>query len=412
MQNSHSHTKSWRKRTGRCGRDSRADGKGASDCSPGRSVSAHRARTQSDQRARCTCAPVGCSCRCAAKADRAPLIAALLFLVCLPGPEHRVVTDFSPSTDLSAFTLLNDNNFGGTSTCGLELRERVVTDEATGAQSLRYSVVFKGELHSLMPFQNDSTLRSGKREKVLPRPMPKENAPQPSLLSSQPPPVQRPSGLVSQPPKNKSSAPLSDLDEPVAATGTQQTDKSATVAESDVPAEQALPPKPPSKSFFRMPSLLQPPENGPINGFAAMIFPNFAYPELDLELFDFLAMNVRTDGRAYMFNVRCFSNTFESVDGFVYQARIREEQPRPMHKLEVRFENFMCTQHGRARSFASPLPKGRILSFGFSVTGESRGQLTTAALRAWSLVLSCDALRCVTSSSLFCFLTFADVSRR
>lgn len=285
------------------------------------------------------------------------------------------MTDFSPSTDLSTFTLLNDNNFGGTSTCGLELRERMVTDDATGAQSVRYSVVFKGELRSLMPFQNDSTLRSGKRDKIMPRPMPKQDAPKPSLLSSQPPPVHRPSGLVTQPPKNKTAA-LSDLDEPVAteaAVGAQQTDKStaaAAAAADDVPAEQTLPSKPASKSFFRLPSLLQPPENGPINGFAAVIFPDYPYPDLDLELFDFLAMNVRTDGRSYMFNVRCFSNTFESVDGYVYQARIKEEQPRPMHKLEVRFENFMCTQHGRARSFASALPKGRIRSFGFSVTGQ------------------------------------------
>ena len=79
-------------------------------------------------------------------------------------------------------------------------------------------------------------------------------------------------------------------------------------------------------------------------------------------------MNVRTDGRPYIFNIRCREGVTSS-HGNVYQARLRGETPRPMHKMEVRFENFICTQSGRMRSWGTTMPKDRIESFGFSVTG-------------------------------------------
>jgi hypothetical protein len=110
---------------------------------------------------------------------------------------------------------------------------------------------------------------------------------------------------------------------------------------------------------------------GPINGFAAVIFPPFPYPDMDLEWFDFLALRLRTDGRRYIFNVRARESTWSSTAGYIWQSQLRAESPpRPyLHKMEVRMENFVCTQHGRAKNFGSPLPRERVESFGFSVTG-------------------------------------------
>lgn len=363
-------------------------------------------------------------------------------------PATLQVESFGPHTNLQDFTLLNDNSFGGSSTCGLELRERLEPDPSspTGAMRKKYSVVFKGELRMLMPFQGKKDqLTDGKRAQQLPPHRPLQNtppeqtagadgaasaaapssssAPKPMRMSSRPPNMPSSSSSSSfpafpsvpppPPPPSPAAAAASSSSSPSSSSSAFPSlptaapgSGSASAASNDgggsgpvnpflrptessqqsyfrsqQPADE--PPRPPIPSgpsfepepdsfSARFARMLQPAardDRAPINGFAALILPAFAYPDLNLEFFDFLAMQVRTDGRSYIFNVRARDGIFDQAAGLVWAARIKAETPRPMHKLEVRFENLLCTEHGRPRQFGTALPKGRIESFGFSVTG-------------------------------------------
>jgi len=376
-------------------------------------------------------------------------------------PAVQKLVEFGPDTDLRAFTLLNDNNFGGSTVCGLELRERVERD-ASGKEVKKYSVVFKGELRTLMPIDPDSLNPAPGRK--MPTRMENVNAPEllskPAAMDARPQdsgpsfaaaasaaaaaaaPSPAAPAFPSAP--SASSSPLSDLD-PVIAPRSSAADTSAAanaaVAAAAAAAASSATPRPsmyqrprdtdledttPTEKFFGRP--LGPAEwaqgygrseegrpvdgtaesaaqqistqaavgaantgasspglrlmprsfserlaasgsTGPINGFAAVILPPFPRPDLDLEWFDFLALRLRTDGRRYIFNVRAHNSVLQNTNGYIWQSQLRAESLRPMHKKEVRLENFMCTQHGRAKNFGSPLPRERIESFGFSVTG-------------------------------------------
>jgi len=337
----------------------------------------------------------------------------------------RKVLSFSPSTDLSRWILLNDNPFGGSSTCGLELRETIVgMDPTTKRPIKKYTIVFKGELKPLKPFatsgsnwfQDKAKMVAEKRYKQYQQKQQKQkqqqneeneentttttdDTPSSSQLSSKPPPVDNipttQSSLPSQPPPLSStppplsSTPPSPHDTPMDSTHDQPSstlqpdtcpnpywkeETNTTPSSSSNAAEkfrqenqEMLAKSNDANNPTASPSQRSQPSNM-IQGFAACISSRYEWPDLDLSEYDFLSMQVRTDGRPYIFNVRC-RDSISSSRGFIYQARIKEETPRPMHKLEIRLENFICTYNGRMKSYASPMPTDRIESFGFSLTG-------------------------------------------
>ncbi len=63
---------------------------------------------------------------------------------------------------------------------------------------------------------------------------------------------------------------------------------------------------------------------------------------MNLDAYDYLSMIVKTDGRPYMFNVRCR----ERATPFVYQARLKEEDPKPMQRMEVSIHRVSMPHRG------------------------------------------------------------------
>ena len=103
---------------------------------------------------------------------------------------------------------------------------------------------------------------------------------------------------------------------------------------------------------------------GQLNGFSSLTSPNYSYPDLNLSPYSHLALRLRTDGRPYTLSIRCHERL-----PLVYQARIPASQPRPMHWSEIRFEHFLTTFQGQMQTLQFSLPRGRVASWGLSVTG-------------------------------------------
>jgi len=104
-----------------------------------------------------------------------------------------------------------------------------------------------------------------------------------------------------------------------------------------------------------------------VNGFCSIFTPPFR-PFADLSQFDYLALNVQTCGRPYMFGVRV---NF-MIDNCIYQAGIKPDVvPRPMHELYIPMDAMIKTRNGRRMKVQTPLPRNEVESFGFVVTGPS-----------------------------------------
>lgn len=274
---------------------------------------------------------------------------------------YRTCLTFSPEkTDLSKYVLLNDNPFGGESQCKMELKEYDSVDTLSGLPTKKYTIVFSGELKNMAPFQTSSSRWSDDQGR------PAEPIATKTPTGADEPIVKR-SELLNAPPSNRPT-PGGGLAESLSST--PPTPTTPTTINTNVNPFTTPTTQPTSPPATPTPATPPPPRrrHGLINGFAAFISPLFEYPDLDLERYDFITMNVRTDGRPYIFNIRCREG-LSSSHGNVYQARLKAEVPRPMHKMEIRFENMICTQSGRMRSWGTSMPKDRIESFGFSVTG-------------------------------------------
>ncbi len=108
-----------------------------------------------------------------------------------------------------------------------------------------------------------------------------------------------------------------------------------------------------------------PPPAGHFHGCCSFFSPNFAWPDLDLSTYDFLKVNMRTDGRQYFFNLK----SMPFLDN-LYQVRVPAEKPRPLHTKEVRFTDFIEVFEGEMTKFPdSRLALDQITSFGISVSG-------------------------------------------
>lgn len=109
----------------------------------------------------------------------------------------------------------------------------------------------------------------------------------------------------------------------------------------------------------------EPDEQGFVDGFAAVISPAYIWPALNLRQYDYLAFNIKTDGRPYCFNVRTRGDKND-----VWIGRINAEEPgRPVRRREIALRDLWGTTNGRPHWVHTTIPKSRIESFGFSITG-------------------------------------------
>lgn len=113
-----------------------------------------------------------------------------------------------------------------------------------------------------------------------------------------------------------------------------------------------------------------------VPGFCGLISPKGLY---NLELYGTIALQVQTDGRAYLFNV--LPDSF-SVGEDIYQAAIAAEEPRPMHLLEVDFEQLTQTSKGLVRYYQAELAVDRIKGFSFGVQGEGPFRFELGSMEA------------------------------
>jgi hypothetical protein len=113
----------------------------------------------------------------------------------------------------------------------------------------------------------------------------------------------------------------------------------------------------------------EPDEAGFVDGFAAIISPSFTWPHLNLRQYDFLSMNMKTDGRAYCFNVRCRNSTQDVWVGRINADPLHASKPY-LRKLEIEFNKLWGTSKGRPMLIPKHVNQSAIQSFGFSVTGE------------------------------------------
>jgi len=100
------------------------------------------------------------------------------------------------------------------------------------------------------------------------------------------------------------------------------------------------------------------------NGYCGLVTPPFS--RLNLEDFNSLHMNIKTDGRAYFFNVL--------PDGFIlsqdiWQATIGEEKPRPLHEKSIEIDKLTQTCRGWTKMYQVPLPRERLKGFSWTVQG-------------------------------------------
>lgn len=321
------------------------------------------------------------------------MLSAPFSFACAAVPPYRDCLSFSASTDMSRFEVLNDASFGGSSTCRVDLLEHITHDDATGKEQRRYTIRFCGELANL-PALNVAAPRwsedKATHRQVEPTPQEDQNGArvEPMTMSSKPPPKGKTTTPAS--PEAFVESPSEPVPLPQAESQPEQAESSRSPVDADpAPAEPTastastasnpfLRSTEPSTSVFRRLanslSSLSPSKRaiterlGMVHGFASFTSPPFAVPDLDCDRYDFISMRVRTDGRPYKFNVRCREHPTRG-HGIMYQGRIAEETPRPMHKLEVRFKYLLCMQNGRPRPFDFEIPKHCIQSFGFSVTG-------------------------------------------
>ena len=114
---------------------------------------------------------------------------------------------------------------------------------------------------------------------------------------------------------------------------------------------------------------------GLLNGFSSLTSPDYEFPDLNLQHFTHLALTLRTDGRPYVFSLRC-----KEHDRLVYQVRVPGDPELlatsasapslpPFATKSVRFEQFLSTFQGRMRLVQMEMPRHRVASFGFSVNG-------------------------------------------
>lgn len=118
------------------------------------------------------------------------------------------------------------------------------------------------------------------------------------------------------------------------------------------------------------------PKSSVIPGYAGLITPKKNYR---LDRYYTLALQVQTCGKPYFFNV--LPKMYLSAED-IYQALIAEEEPRPMHELQVDFNQFLMTRRNYIKEFQMPLIPSNIEGFSFGIRGEGSFRLELATIEA------------------------------
>lgn len=149
-------------------------------------------------------------------------------------------------------------------------------------------------------------------------------------------------------------------------------------------------------------SISLPPDRPKIqrSGYAAFRTPDqgptlFGRSVWDIDPYTYLAMRVKSDGRAYFINLQCES--VEPTD--LYQHRLFAHRPGEWETIQVRWNNFVRTNYGFVVEPQTGLLRQKVRTFGIGLTDRVEGPFELCIERVWATNDIADGARVLGSEA-------------